>query len=50
MAMDVIPAVDLSDGRVVRLLQGDYGRVTGFDETPDEAADRFALAGAAGCT
>jgi phosphoribosylformimino-5-aminoimidazole carboxamide ribotide isomerase len=46
MAMDVIPAVDLSGGRVVRLLQGDYGRVTGFDETPDEAADRFALAGA----
>ena len=44
--MDVIPAVDLSGGRVVRLLQGDYGRVTGFDETPDEAADRFALAGA----
>src|SRR5664279_4062147 len=46
MAMDVIPAVDLSGGRVVRLLQGDYGRVTDFDETPDEAADRFALAGA----
>jgi len=44
--MEVIPAVDLSGGRVVRLLQGDYGRVTGFDETPDEAADRFALAGA----
>jgi phosphoribosylformimino-5-aminoimidazole carboxamide ribotide isomerase len=46
MTMDVIPAVDLSGGRVVRLLQGDYGRVTSFDETPDEAADRFALAGA----
>ena len=46
MEMDVIPAVDLSGGRVVRLLQGDYGRVTDFDETPDEAADRFALAGA----
>src|ERR1700710_2372132 len=46
MAMEVIPAVDLSGGRVVRLLQGDYGRETRFDETPDEAADRFALAGA----
>src|SRR3979409_1585286 len=46
MAMEVIPAVDLSGGRVVRLLQGDYGRVTGFDETPDEAAERFSLAGA----
>jgi phosphoribosylformimino-5-aminoimidazole carboxamide ribotide isomerase len=44
--MEVIPAVDLSGGRVVRLLQGDYGRETRFDETPDEAADRFALAGA----
>ena len=46
MTMEIIPAVDLSGGRVVRLLQGDYGRVTSFDETPDEAADRFALAGA----
>jgi phosphoribosylformimino-5-aminoimidazole carboxamide ribotide isomerase len=46
MTMEVIPAVDLSGGRVVRLLQGDYGRVTSFDETPDEAADRFSLAGA----
>src|ERR1700710_2755661 len=46
MAMEVIPAVDLSGGRVVRLLQGDYGRVTSFDETPDEAGDRFSLAGA----
>jgi phosphoribosylformimino-5-aminoimidazole carboxamide ribotide isomerase len=44
--MEIIPAVDLSGGRVVRLLQGDYGRVTDFDETPDEAADRFSLAGA----
>jgi phosphoribosylformimino-5-aminoimidazole carboxamide ribotide isomerase len=46
MEMEVIPAVDLSGGRVVRLLQGDYGRETRFDETPDEAADRFSLAGA----
>jgi phosphoribosylformimino-5-aminoimidazole carboxamide ribotide isomerase len=46
MAMEVIPAVDLAGGRVVRLLQGDYGRETRFGETPDEAADRFALAGA----
>lgn len=46
MAMEVIPAVDLSGGRVVRLLQGDYERVTDFDETPDEAANRFSLAGA----
>ena len=46
MAMEVIPAVDLAGGRVVRLLQGDYGRETRFAETPDEAADRFALAGA----
>ena len=46
MAMEVIPAVDLSCGRVVRLLQGDYGRVTRFDETPEAAAQRFSLAGA----
>ena len=50
MAMEVIPAVDLSGGRVVRLVQGDFGRVTGFDETPDEVADRFARRAPAGCT
>jgi phosphoribosylformimino-5-aminoimidazole carboxamide ribotide isomerase len=46
MTMEVIPAVDLSGGQVVRLLQGDYGRVTRFGETPDAAADRFSRAGA----
>ena len=46
MAMDVIPAVDLSGGRVVRLLQGDFGASPTSTTTPEEAADRFARAGA----
>jgi phosphoribosylformimino-5-aminoimidazole carboxamide ribotide isomerase len=32
--MDVIPAIDLLEGRCVRLHQGDYGRVTRFGEDP----------------
>ncbi|MEB3321204.1 MAG: 1-(5-phosphoribosyl)-5-[(5-phosphoribosylamino)methylideneamino]imidazole-4-carboxamide isomerase [Synechococcaceae cyanobacterium] len=32
--MDVIPAIDLLEGRCVRLHQGDYGRVTRFGDDP----------------
>ena len=41
-----IPAVDLLGGRVVRLRQGDYGRVTTFDVDPEQAAARYAEQGA----
>ena len=27
MSMDIFPAIDLKDGQVVRLTQGDYGKV-----------------------
>lgn len=43
---ELIPAVDLLDGRVVRLVEGRYDRVTTFAADPLEAALRFAEAGA----
>ncbi|MGL5666366.1 MAG: HisA/HisF-related TIM barrel protein, partial [Shewanella sp.] len=30
----IIPAIDLIDGQVVRLYQGDYGQQTTFDLSP----------------
>src|SRR5262245_12950941 len=44
--MDVIPAIDLVDGRVVRLRRGDFGDVTAFPESAEELAERFAADGA----
>ena len=43
--MQLIPAIDLLGGRVVRLRTGDYAQVTSFDETPAALAARFAEAG-----
>ena len=43
--MELIPAIDLIGGRVVRLRTGDYGQVTTFAESPAELARRFAEAG-----
>jgi len=43
---EVIPAIDLRDGRVVRLRQGDFERETAYDDDPAAVADRFAGAGA----
>ena len=39
--MTVIPAIDLVDGRCVRLSQGDYARQTTYFDDPLEAAKRF---------
>lgn len=36
--LEIIPAVDVLDGRVVRLLRGDYARVTDYGSDPVEAA------------
>lgn len=44
--MMLIPAIDLLDGRVVRLAQGDYARQTRFDTDPLQLARMFAKAGA----
>lgn len=44
--MDVLPAIDLRDGRCVRLTQGDYDRETVFDDDPAGVARRWVDAGA----
>lgn len=41
MAFEVIPAIDLLEGRCVNLVQGDYDRATVFGEDPVEVAERF---------
>lgn len=43
----VYPAIDVRDGRVVRLAQGDYARETRYDGTPLDVAARYAGQGAA---
>jgi phosphoribosylformimino-5-aminoimidazole carboxamide ribotide isomerase len=43
----VIPAMDLLGGRVVRLHQGDYAKVTVYDDDPLAVVDRFVAGGAA---
>ena len=42
------PAIDLKDGRVVRLLQGDLSKATVFDRDPADVARCFADEGADG--
>lgn len=44
--MEVIPAIDIRDGRCVRLEQGDYARETVFDDDPLSVAHRWASEGA----
>ncbi len=44
--MIVIPAIDLKDGKCVRLLQGDYSKVTVFSEDPVEVARHWEAQGA----
>ena len=43
--MLVIPAIDIKDGRCVRLFQGDYARVTHYDVNVLDLARRYADAG-----
>lgn len=44
--MDVIPAIDLLDGRCVRLYQGDYQQSQIYDENPVEIARKWTDLGA----
>ena len=41
MGFEIIPAIDLLEGRVVNLEQGDYDRATVFGEDPSAVAERF---------
>jgi phosphoribosylformimino-5-aminoimidazole carboxamide ribotide isomerase len=43
---EVIPAIDLRDGRCVRLFQGDYGRETQYSDDPAAVAQRWESLGA----
>ncbi|MBT8070460.1 MAG: 1-(5-phosphoribosyl)-5-[(5-phosphoribosylamino)methylideneamino] imidazole-4-carboxamide isomerase [Xanthomonadales bacterium] len=44
--MKLIPAIDLLDGRCVRLLHGDFNKVTHYPSFPAELAAQYAAAGA----
>jgi phosphoribosylformimino-5-aminoimidazole carboxamide ribotide isomerase len=44
--MDVIPAIDLLEGRCVRLYQGDYGRSQVYNDNPTEVARQWVEQGA----
>ena len=44
--MEVIPAIDLLDGKCVRLYQGDYARSQVFNENPVEVARQWVEQGA----
>ena len=44
--MKIFPAIDLRDGKVVRLLKGDYDKMTVYGDDPLAAAKKFAAAGA----
>jgi phosphoribosylformimino-5-aminoimidazole carboxamide ribotide isomerase len=43
--MELIPAIDIIDGKCVRLKQGDYGQKTVYNENPLEVARQFEDAG-----
>ena len=44
--MLIFPAIDLYDGKAVRLLKGDYAQMTIYSENPPEIAEAFYSAGA----
>ena len=46
MSTLLYPAIDVRDGRVVRLQQGDYARETRYADDPFELASRYAAQGA----
>jgi phosphoribosylformimino-5-aminoimidazole carboxamide ribotide isomerase len=43
--MEVIPAIDLLGGKVVRLYKGDFDQVTEYPDSPVELATRYGKAG-----
>lgn len=45
MRIEIIPAIDIIDGRCVRLSQGDYERRRVYDASPEDMARRYADCG-----
>lgn len=43
--MEIIPAIDLIDGKCVRLTEGDFTQKTIYNESPVEVARQFEMAG-----
>ena len=43
---ELLPAIDIRGGRVVRLQQGDFGRETSYGADPVAVAARFVAQGA----
>ena len=44
--MIIFPAIDLYEGKAVRLYKGDYARLTAYDENPINTAKKFIAEGA----
>ena len=44
--MEIFPAIDIKDGKVVRLTEGDYDRMTVYSSSPCEIAEKFIKKGA----
>ncbi len=44
--MIILPAIDIKDGKCVRLYQGDYSKVTTYDDDPVHVAERWQKEGA----
>lgn len=44
--MEIYPAIDLYGGKAVRLIKGDYDRMTVYSDHPTEIAEAFRAAGA----
>ena len=44
--MQIFPAIDLYEGKAVRLFKGDYTQMTVYNENPLEVARDFAAQGA----
>jgi phosphoribosylformimino-5-aminoimidazole carboxamide ribotide isomerase len=45
-SFEILPAIDIVDGRVVRLVEGDFSRQTSYSEDPVAVAHAFARDGA----
>ena len=44
--MELFPAIDLRDGKAVRLVQGDYNQMTVFSDRPEKVGAGIQGAGA----
>ena len=44
--MKILPAIDIRDGRAVRLLRGDYDKMTVYNDDPVSVAQGFSSCGA----